>query len=82
MKRLPLIALTAAALTSCASADLSQVSTLQLCGFVLNHYNSQIYNQPRQDAYLAELSKRQEDCSDFMHLRRPDSSDIRVNVNQ
>lgn len=81
MKRFAVITLTTAALTSCASADLSQVSTLQLCDYVLNFRGiavSQI--SQTQNAYLAELDSRGEDCSNLLHLRRPVSSDINVSV--
>ena len=81
MKRFAIITLAAAALTSCASADLSQVSTLQLCDYVLNFGGMAAYQQT-QNAYLAELDSRGEDCSNLMHLRRPASSDINVNVEQ
>jgi hypothetical protein len=83
MKRFAIITLAAAALTSCASADLSQVSTLQLCDYVLNFRGMAVYQLTQtQNAYLAELDSRGEDCSNLMHLRRPASSDINVNVEQ
>ena len=81
MKRFAIITLTAAALTSCATADLSQVSTLQLCDYVLNFRGVPIY-QSTQNAYLAELGSRGEDCSDLQHLKRVMPSDINVNVDQ
>jgi septation ring formation regulator EzrA len=80
MKRIAIITLAAAALTSCASADLSQVSTLVLCDYVLNNDDSSMVR--KQEAYLTELDSRGEDCSNLMHLRRPASSDINVNVEQ
>ncbi len=83
MKHIILIFVLAVALTSCAIPDYSQASTLQLCDSVLN-----INSMPRSfgmyalhDARLEELSRRGEDCSSFMHLRRSVSSDIDVNVN-
>ena len=80
MKRFAIITLTTAALTSCASADLSQVSTLVLCDFVLNNDNP--FAQGIQNSYLTELDSRGEDCSNLMHLRRPVSSEVNVSVDQ
>ena len=68
MKRFAIITLTALALTSCAS-DYSQVSSLQLCDYVLNFSGEHFY-QSTQNLYLAELSRRGEDCSGYQHLRR------------
>lgn len=78
MKRFAIITLTAAVLTSCATADLSQVSTLVLCDFVLNNNNP--FLQGTQDSYLTELDSRGEDCSNLQHLKRVRPSDINVNV--
>ena len=80
MKRFAIITLTAAVLTSCATADLSQVPTLVLCDFVLNNDNP--FLQGQQDSYLTELDSRGEDCSNLMHLRRPVSSEVNVSVDQ
>ena len=79
MKRLAIITLSAASLASCASADLSQVSTRQLCDYLLN-FEGQVILQSVQNAYLAELSSRGEDCSNLQHLKRVRPSDINVNV--
>ena len=78
MKHIILIFVLAVALTSCAIAiDYSQASTMQLCDNVLNYRENPIYGFNRadamqrvQDAHLNELSRRGEDCSSFLHLRR------------
>ena len=84
MKRFAIITLTAIVLASCESADYSQISTMRLCDNVLNYAGYVQYedSQMLQNQRLEELSKRGEDCSDLMHLRRATSSDINVNVNQ
>ena len=73
MKHIILIFVLAVALTSCA-IDYSQASTMQLCDNVLNFRGSANadfgISQSEQDARLNELSRRGEDCSSFLHLRR------------
>lgn len=61
-------------LTSCAAADLSNVSSMALCEELFN--TPSIYINER--AHMDELSKRNEDCSRFEHLRKP-TLDIEVN---
>jgi hypothetical protein len=79
MLKIILIFVLAVALTSCA-IDYSQASTLQLCDNVLNHTGAGMYSQSPHNARLNELSRRGEDCSSFMHLRRPVSPVQSVNV--
>ena len=81
MKRFAIIALTAVALTSCGSGTIdnyiSEASTMALCERVLNDRNGHPVWQEAD-----ELERRGEDCSNLIHLRRPVSSDINVNVEQ
>ena len=77
MKRILLAPLMALALSSCATIDASQEATMVLCSNVLNYPN--IYTSVNDNnARLAELDRRGEDCSSYQHLRR---SDVDVNVN-
>jgi hypothetical protein len=80
MGKIILIFVLAVALTSCAAPDYSQASTMRLCENVLNFIRLSPAYQSQQNARLEELSRRGEDCSSFMHLRRPVSSDQNINV--
>jgi|TARA_B110000240_G_scaffold107784_1_gene121320 hypothetical protein len=75
IRKFTIIILAAASLTSCgASYDVSEVSTMGLCEIVLNYDFAGMQ--------VEELARRGEDCSNFMHLRRPVSSEVNVNVEQ
>jgi len=74
MKHIILIFVLAVALTSCVLPDYSQASNMQLCENVLN-FNAagQVVAggmKSAHDARLNELSRRGEDCTSFLHLRR------------
>ena len=69
MKRFAIITLTAAVLTSCVTIDASKEATMVLCSNVLN-YSSFDTSVNDNNARLAELDRRGEDCSSYQHLRR------------
>jgi hypothetical protein len=62
-------ALIALCLSSCATVDTSQEATMVLCSNVLNFPNNYTAVSTN-DARLAELDRRGEDCSGYQHLRR------------
>ena len=70
------------ALSSCAAPDHTQTSSMNLCFNILN--NSYPNAGGYRGSILEELARRDEDCSEFLHLRMPSSNnqDIEVNVQQ
>jgi hypothetical protein len=68
------------ALTSCAGSSNQTVSTMSLCDQTLNFSGGLAY-QRAHNARVDELNRRGEDCSNYMHLRRPVPPQQSINVN-
>lgn len=69
MRKILLAPLMALILSSCVTIDARKEATMVLCSNVLNYpnpYTSGFDNNAR----LAELDRRGEDCASYQHLRR------------